>query len=156
MRGYRSVLLTIAGLVSSHATETLAADLCDFVAKQVPAALGSAPGKAQRSGNEICAVQAADQKSILMGRVTPSKMAGQIVALSRKSAQDGDRGTVSDEPSLGAGAWSRRNRWVVEFSFVSGGNYMMAVLTRDSSLAATISDADVAKAREFAKALSKQ
>lgn len=153
MHAHLILPLAVSGLVFAMSpTRTFAADICDLVAKNVPAALGSAAGKVMRSGNDGCSVASVDGKSLLSAVSLPSQLTSSSM---RKTAQE--NGKVQSEPSLGADAFSQRDHdgKSVKFFLFSGGKTRMVMLGRGGD-AGGVTDADVAKGREFAKAVSKQ
>lgn len=146
-------LVTLLGLIAP-AERAVGADFCDLVVMLAPKVLGSAIGRVQRVSPGICTVDAADRKSWLIGRMTPVTQSASMLADNRKLMETFAKHSTSDEPSLGAGAWStgKRGQRTVAFSFASGSYYMTVEMWRDGG----VTNADIARVREFAKALSKQ
>lgn len=132
-----------------------AAALCDFVAKHAPTVLRVPVGKpTQDLGNEFCTVKEAGanagSRNSLTARIMPK--GANMVPLMRQSEQSTSDQKVADEPSLGKSAFSVRDRYSIAFHFVSGSTYRMA----DGVFDAGVTEADVARTREFAQALAKQ
>jgi len=131
---------------------TLAAtDVCTIYKKHVPGDMGLALDKAMSVTPEFCQAWSAGGKDSVLLRV--SKMGNPQVAVAgtRQSRVNSGNAGVADESGLGAGAWSTRSKDRIEITFGTKNHFVQVMMERKPNL----TDADAARARDFAKALAK-
>jgi hypothetical protein len=137
------------------ATTALAQGPCDVVLKQAAEVMGAAAGKSERfkptATAEVCSVRSADNAAALRLTVSADKQPGQTMMIRKTIAQktaDPDQ-TIRAEPSLGTDAFSLREKDQVTFFAAGSGRVIAAAVSLDRG----VTDADVERARQFAKQL---
>jgi hypothetical protein len=144
--------VTAAFVSLAVATTALAQGPCDLVLKQAAQVMGAAAGKTERlspvKNIEICSVWSADSLAKVTLTLESGQPAAQGLSMAKMIAKmSKDVGQFRDEAGLGADAFSLREQDKVFFRFGAGSNTYNLQLTRDRG----ITDADVERARQFAK-----
>lgn len=140
-----------AGALSLSVAARAATEVCTIYKQHVPRDMGLALDKAMSVTKEFCQAWSAGNKDTVLLRVMKSGNAQAAVAGTRQSMVNSGNAATSDEPGLGAGAWSARTRDSIEITFATKGRLVMVMMER----AAGLTDADAARARDFAKAIAK-
>ena len=143
-------MLVGAGLALTVVPATAKTDVCALYKKHAPKDVGLQLDKAVSATPEFCQAWAADRKTTLLLRVWATRSASMAVTGTRQSAVNSGNGKVADESGLGSGAWSKRSDSSIEITFTANGNFVQVVFSREPAAV----DADVAKAREFARAVA--
>lgn len=137
------------------ATTALAQGPCDLVLKQAAEVMGAAAGKSERftptPTAEVCNVRSADNAAALRLTASADKQPGQTMMIQKMVAQktaDPDQ-TFRTEPSLGTDAFSLRGKEQIAFFMAGAGRVLTVGLDKDRG----VTDADVERARQFAKQL---
>lgn len=152
MNPSRAVIAAFVLLAVS--SPALAQGPCDLVVKQAAQVLGAAAGKTERlspvKNIEICSVWSADSSAKVTLTLESGQPAAQGLSMARMIAKmSKDAGQFRDEAGLGADAFSLREQDKVFFRFGAGSTTYNVQLNKDRGL----SDADVERARLFAKQL---
>ena len=134
-----------------HAGSAVAkTDVCAIFKKHAPKDMGLALDKAVSATPEFCLAMSPTSRDTLLLRVSPSgSFTQQAVSGTRQSKVNAGTNT-SNEPALGAGAWSTSSKEVVEITFAVKENFVVVRLNRTAGLGS--GDAEVARA--FAKAVA--
>lgn len=148
-------MIAAAFISLAAAPPALAQGPCDLVLKQAAQVMGAAAGKSERfkptATAEVCKVRSADSAAAVQLTRSADKQPGQTIMVQKMIAQraaDPDQ-TFRDEPTLGTNAFSLRDKEHVTFFAAGGGHVIAAALTLDRG----VTDADVERARQFAKQL---
>jgi hypothetical protein len=149
-------MVTAAFTFLAAAPPALGQSPCDLVLKQAAQVMGAAAGKSERfkptATAEVCNVRSADNAAAVQLTMSADKQPGQTMMIQKMIAQktaDPDQ-TFRDEPALGTNAFSLRGKEQVTFFAAVGGHVIAAALTLDRG----VTDADVERARQFAKQLT--
>lgn len=146
-----ALTLALATGLQVHAgLATAKTNVCAVFKKHAPKDIGLALDKALSVTPEFCQAWSAGNKDTLLLRVSKMSNAARAVNGTRQGAVNGGNGTVADEIGLGSGAWSLRGKQTLEVTFAVKEQLVMVMVSRDGGLG----DADVAKARAFAKAVA--
>jgi hypothetical protein len=145
------IAILAAGALSWSVAARAATDVCAIYKQHVPKDMGLALDKAMSVTREFCQAWSAGNKDTVLLRVMKTGNPQVAVAGTRQSKVNSGNGATADESGLGAGAWSARTKDSIEITFGAKGQFVMVMMQRGAGL----SDADVAKARDFAKAVAK-
>ena len=128
---------------------------CDLVIKQAAQVMGAAAGQPERIKPtpkiEICTVRSADRAADISLTIDTSGQAQQSLATGKmiaKMTKDPNQ-AMKEEPGLGNDAFSLREKDKVFLMFGDGARMLSLRFGRDRG----ITDADVDRARQFAKQL---
>lgn len=148
------VMLAAAIVCGAYGAPASAQGPCDLVLKQAAQVMGGVAGKTERlspvKNIEICGVQSADASAKVTLTLESGQPAAQGLSMAKMIAKmSKDVGQFRDEAGLGADAFSLREEDKVFFRFGAGSNTYNLQLNKDRGL----SDADVERARQFAKQL---
>lgn len=147
--------LTVAtALALAAALPVRAQGPCDLVLKQGAQVIGSPAGKTERMSPakniEMCSVRSADSGAGVNLTVESGQPAAQKLMMAKMIAKmSKDIGQFREEAGLGTDAFSLRESDKIFFSFGAGSNAFSVRFTRDRG----VTDADVERARQFAKQL---
>ncbi|MDZ7651293.1 MAG: hypothetical protein U5L03_01335 [Burkholderiaceae bacterium] len=148
-----SLALGLALAAGLHAPPGAAApkvDVCAVFKKHAPKDIGLTLEKAVSVTPEFCQAWSPGNTDTLLLRVSKISSAVRAVSGTRQSAVNSGNGVVADEAGLGTGAWSQRDKQRIEITFAVKEQFATVLLNRDGGLG----DADAAKARAFAKAVT--
>ena len=136
------------------ALPALAQGPCDLVLKQAAQVMGEAAGTTERlspmKNVEICSVRSADSSAQVRLTLESGQSPAQRLSMAKMIAKmSKDVGQFRDEAGLGADAFSLREQDKLFLMFGAGSTAYTLQVTKDRG----VMDADVERARQFAKQL---
>lgn len=149
------VMMAAVAVCAATAASAQAQEPCDLVIQQAAQVMGVPAGKSERlkptATTEVCTVRSADSTASVRLTIMADKQPGQTVMIQKMIAQksaDPDQ-TFRAESGLGTDAFSLREKDTIAFFMAGAGRVITAALDRDRG----VTDADVKRARQFAKQL---
>lgn len=148
---FAGMAILAAGVLAWSGATRAAADVCTIYKQHVPKDMGLALDKTVSATPEFCMATSAGGKDMVMLRVSKTANAQAAAAGVRQSKVNAGTAGLADESGVVAGAWSLRSKDHLEITFGTKDQFVQIMMDRKPVL----TDADVAKARDFARAVAK-